>query len=641
MTIKDNLLSGALHADDFSTADHLQLEKSQPQAAPSKKKWKWQVLTDTAPKEIYNWTLYFCIFVFGVLGGARGLDEGGISGCLALPSFRNRFGLNDKSKSALQLANLKSNIAAMVQLGSIGGALIASYSVDKLGRVRALQCLCVVWIVGAIIQITAKDVGQLYAGRLIEGLAIGQTTTVGPAFTSEVSPSAIRGLSVSIFSGAVYFGIMMGYFTSYGSVLHISSTSDKQWMVVVSLKIILAGLVFIMSFFVLESPRWLIKKDRQEQAVQNLTKLRHLPADHPYVLGEISDITNQCLLEKQELSKATPWLKVRELVMVKSNRYCFFAVAIMAQILGQWSGSNAITIYALSLFSLAGIKGSVNQLKMLAILGVVKFVLAYASAFFLIDFLGRRRSLYIGLGLQLACILYFAIFLTILPQAEKSSVILTGSDDRAAKGALAALFLSGCGWTMGFNNIQYLLGSEIFPLRIRSFAQSMVMVLHFANQYGNSKALPKMLLAMNNYGAFYFFVGIMAIGLFWCWFFVPEVAGRSLESMEEMFNLPWYQIGRHGPELCPDHSEVHKISHAADKDMNLLSLNLYMQEKAEQEFIENASQENEMMQSLEKPEEAYVENSQQPLPPPTTNNAKTTTDVSETNNGAQFVRKDS
>lgn len=562
--------------------DEAQLRKN-----PAQLKWKWQINTDDSPPEIYNRTLYLSIFAFGILGAARGFDEGNISGCIALPSFKSQFGLADKSKSVDEIANLKSNITSMVQLGSIGGALIAMYSVDKLGRLRALQVVCFIWMIGTIIQITSNDVGQLYAGRFIEGLAIGQTTTIGPSFTSEISPKAIRGLAVLIFSGAVYFGIMMAYFVSYGAVLHIPDDSRKQWVVGTSLKLVLAGLIFILSFFCIESPRWLLKVNRADDAINNLSKVRHLPVDHPYIVGEISDINEQVLAEKDATANTNLWTKFRTVVTVKSNAYRFFAVAGAAQVLGQWSGANAITIYSNDLFALAGIKGTA-VLKMSAVLGVVKFVSAYTCAFFIIDFLGRRKALYIGLSLQLVCILYFAIYLTIVPDVKGR--VYTPSEKRASTGALAALFLSGTGWTMGFNSIQYLLGSEIFPLNIRSFAQSMVMVLHFANQYGNSKALPKMLIAMNNYGAFYFFVGVMAIGLTWCWFFVPEVAGRSLESMEEIFNLPWYLIGRRGPELCPDYSEINKISYTNDHGNTYEEHIQYNdKDKATLEFVEDTS----------------------------------------------------
>lgn len=534
-------------------------EQGTVQAPKKSRKFRWTVEDDDSPKEIYNITLYLTVFVFGILGAARGLDEGNIAGNVTQVSFMNEFGLSDTTKSTSELANLKSNITSMVQVGSIAGAIIAMFSVDKLGRINALRTTCVIWLVGVIIQITSHSVGQLYAGRFIEGLAIGQTTTIGPTYLSEVAPRQIRGLCGCIFAGAVYFGVMLAYFANYGTALHVSDDSRNQWVIPTTLKLIMAGIILILSTFLCyESPRWLIKVGRPDDAIVNLSKIRNLPTDHPYIVGEISDINEQILTEREAVEGNNLVSLLKEFVLVKTNRYRFFIVAATAQILGQWSGANAITIYAPELFAVVGVTG-VDKLKMTAILGVVKFVSAYLSAFFLVDIFGRRTALYTGICVQFISQLYYAIFMTILPQAAETSDNFTHSQAAAARGALAAIFLSGVGWVMGFNSIQYLLGSEIFPLKIRSFAQSTVMVLHFANQYGNSKALPKMMIAMKPYGAFYFFCGVLLISLFWSWFFIPEVAGRSLESMDEIFNLPWYLVGRKGAELCPDHSELNRI----------------------------------------------------------------------------------
>lgn len=544
-------------------------------------RFRWRVVDVHSPPEIYNATLFFTVFVFGILGAARGYDEGNIAGSIYQKSFTHLFGLADKSKTADQLANLKSNITSMVQLGSVGGALLAMFTVDTFGRVRALQGVCILWIVGAIIQITSKHVGQLYAGRLIEGLAIGQTTTIGPTFMAEVAPPAYRGLFGCLFSGAVYFGVFVAYGANYGTAKHLSPTSNNQWVIPTSVKIILAGLVFIGSLFCVESPRWLLMKDKTDKALKNLCRLRRLSEDHPYIVSEIADVQEQVLLEREANRNYPIWKKLRDIVMIKSIRYRFFAIGACAQILGQWSGANAITIYATDLFGFVGIRG-IEVMKMTLFVGLVKFVSAYLSAFFIIDFLGRRKALYIGIVIQSVTMLFFAIFLQIVPQATQADADLTASQKNAAKAAMAAIYISGVGWTMGFNSVQYLLGSEIFPLGIRSFAQSLVMVLHFANQYGNSKALPKMMLAMNNAGAFFFFFAVGIIALFWSWFFIPEVSGRSLESMDEVFNLPWYLIGRKGAILCPDRSEINKITYTDDGPVMLMP-----DPKPNEEYVES------------------------------------------------------
>ncbi|PSK41196.1 hypothetical protein C7M61_000870 [Candidozyma pseudohaemuli] len=565
---------------DPDSAKHLLTDAEIATKQKQKKKFRWTIEDHDSPKEIYNKTLYLSVMVFGILGAARGLDEGNIGSNISLPSFRQTFGFEDPNKSENEIADLKSNISSMVQLGCVGGALLAIFTVDRLGRVNALRQVCVLWAIGVIIQITSSHVGQLYAGRIIEGLAVGQTTTIGPTYLAEVAPKQIRGLCSCIFAGAVYLGVMLLCFANYGTALHISDSSQKQWIIPTSLKIIFAGGLLILTFmFCIESPRWLMKVGKADKACEALCKLRCLPPDHPLIVGEINDINEQLLMEKQAQSGNNMLNIVKEFVRVKANRYRLLVIAIPAQLLGQWSGSNAVTIYAPELFGVIGVTG-IETLKMTAIAGVVKFVSAYLGAFFVIDALGRKTSMYVGITLQFLCELYYAIFLNVVPNIESS---LEGSKKRASQGAVAAIFLSGTGWVIGFNAIQYLMGSEIFPLKIRSVANSLVMVLHFANQYGNSKALPEMMIAMQPYGAFYFFSGVLLISLVWVWFFVPEVAGRSLESIDDIFNLPWYQIGRNGPKLCPDHSEISRMQF----DHGMM---VYEDKAGSEHQVENASQ---------------------------------------------------
>ncbi|KAF4634781.1 hypothetical protein G7Y89_g3306 [Cudoniella acicularis] len=104
---------------------------------------------------------------------------------------------------------------------------------------------------------------------------------------------------------------------------------------------------------------------------------------------------------------------------------------------------------------------------------------------------------------------------------------------------------------MGWNSMQYLLNAEIFPLRIRAISSSMVMCFHFVNQYGNSRAVLNKLLERNAgglgpAGTFWMFNVLTVISSAWVWFFIPETAGRSLEGMDRLFILRWWQIGRFG-----------------------------------------------------------------------------------------------
>ncbi|KXJ85421.1 general substrate transporter [Microdochium bolleyi] len=522
---------------------------------------KTEAMADT-PKEVFNWRLYWSTLVFGILGASRGLDEGLVGGMVSLKSFKSEFGLNTGSEE--HRAQVESNITSMVQLGSIVGALLAFLLCDNIGRIRSLQTLCALWLVGFIIVITSHgSVPQIIGGRFIAGLGIGMTTVVGPTYLAETAPRAIRGMLTNIFAGSVYLGVMIAYFSNWGSSINMPNTSRMQWVAPQTAHIGFAGMLLIMSFTVAETPRYLTMKNQPEKAIQALCKLRQLPEDHPFVQAEVLGIREQLEREKEATHGVSRWGKVRELVMVPANRYRLM-LGIMSQLLGQWSGASAITIYAPNFFATLGQTGQSEKLFATCILGVVKLTSAYFSAFFLIEFIGRRRSLYYGIILQMLAILYVAIFLGVVGEDTIDSGNLSPTQSRAATGAIAMLYISGVGWTMGWNSFQYLVNAEIWPLRLRALGSSLVMCFHFINQFGNTKAVPLMLLAMTSYGFFSFCAAVCFLGLLWVWFFVPELAGRSLESTDALFNLPWYKVGRQGGK-APDAEAVREHAWAGEK----------------------------------------------------------------------------
>lgn len=311
-----------------------------------------------------------------------------------------------------------------------------------------------------------------------------------------------------------------------------------------------AGIIFIMSIFQRESPRYLIKKGKDEQALHNLCRIRQLPPDHEYIIREFTEIQSTHHAEV-EATMGAGWLGVlKETFMIPKNFYRVY-LAFMAQILSQWSGAGSITLYAPDFFRLLGITGSSESLLVTAVFGIVKLVAAIVCALFLVDVIGRKRALLIGITLQAISMIYVAAFLTDVPMGTESDFELPESKLGASRGAIAMIYVSGFGWALGWNSMQYLLTAELFPLRIRALATSMAMTLHFANQYGNSRAVPVMLLGTEKNGitpkgTFWCFAAITIVGGLWVLVTIPETSGRSLESMDRLFALPWYRIGLYG-----------------------------------------------------------------------------------------------
>ena len=206
------------------------------------------------------------------MGAARGIDEGLISGTFNQANFQELLGFDKLGE--VELANIKGNVSSMVQIGSVGGAALAFLLADRIGRLWATRQLCMVWILGIVIFLTnGGRLGQVYAGRFIAGLGIGQTVVIAPVYISEVAPKSVRGLCTCVFSGSVYLGIMLAYFVSvhlyfifvvantitqasWGSSLHIDPTTATSWVVPNTIHIMFASIILILSFFNYESPRF-------------------------------------------------------------------------------------------------------------------------------------------------------------------------------------------------------------------------------------------------------------------------------------------------------------------------------------------------------------------------------------------------
>jgi hypothetical protein len=354
-----------------------------------------------------------------------------------------------------------------------------------------------------------------------------------------------------MFTGAVYLGIVLAYFTNYGCAIHLDEHTHNRWLVPTSLHIMMSGIIFILSFFQYESPRFLVKEGKPDEAAHVLGRLRRQPPDGEYVVSQISTI--QAALDHElEASQGVGWLgKIKEMFLVPSNLYRLY-LTTMVQFLSQWSGAGSITLYAPDLFKILGITGSEESLLVTAVFGIVKLIAAIICALFLVDVIGRKRALLTGITLQTIAMIYVASFLTRIPQlGVVEDFVLPNADKGASRGAIAMIYVSGFGWALGWNSMQYLLTAELFPLRIRALATSWAMTLHFANQYGNSRAVPNMLLPTSDggispKGTFWCFAAVTFVGGVWVWFSVPETGGRSLESMDHLFELPWYKIGLYG-----------------------------------------------------------------------------------------------
>lgn len=246
---------------------------------------------------------------------------------------------------------------------------------------------------------------------------------INPLYVSENSPRAIRGGLTGLYQLFITMGIMLAFWINYGSTLHIKGTA--QYMVPLAMQALPAVLMLVGMLLCNESPRWLAKQDRWEDARRTLSRVRNLPSTHPYVENEFQDIVNQLEHERQLIGGSGFWDLMKEMWLIPGNRKRAI-ISIFLMVCQQMTGTNAINYYAPQIFENLGITGTTTGLFATGVYGIVKMVACAIFLVFVADSLGRRRSLLWTSVAQGLAMLYIGLYVRIAPPVEGQPVIPAG-----------------------------------------------------------------------------------------------------------------------------------------------------------------------------------------------------------------------
>ncbi|KAL3467527.1 general substrate transporter [Aspergillus heterothallicus] len=492
-----------------------------------------------------RWTThpFFAFVVLTIACGSipKGYDEGGYSASVRLDSFMADFNLlsSNWTNNMTGLANRRANIASFNVLGAAIGALISLDLNDRLGRLRSWRFACLVWASGTFIQVFASGIyGLLLFARIWGGLGAGALTVVTPLYLSEIAPARTRGLVVSIYMVVLLAVLALGFFINYAARIHMSPT-PTQYRLVQSIPLIPVGVAFIASFFLPETPRYLVSQHRPDESRIVLARLRGKDVTSAEVKDEFGLITTQVRQRETNSSFSSSlmsnWTALKESQSNPNYRQRFWLLMAM-QTIGQWTGGNGITYYVSSIFESAGVTGNATSLVSSGAYGIVKLVFTMAFTWGLIDYLGRRRCALLGLSLQLAAHIYLASYMGVLRPSDSDGPI----NKPASDAAIASIFVYAVGWSVGLCTIPYLYGTEIFPTRIRNFSYAVSMSLHWFFQFAVVRVTPNMFVSLHDWGAYLFWALICFVGLIVLGIWMPETKGVPIERMGELFDGPWY-----------------------------------------------------------------------------------------------------
>lgn len=313
-------------------------------------------------------------------------------------------------------------------------------------------------VVGAILQCSAFGLSQLIVGRLVTGFGNGLNTSTVPTWQSETSKAHRRGQLVMVEGALITGGICISYWLDFGfSYLEPSTIS---WRFPIAFQIVFAILILVFILPLPESPRWLILKGREKEAIQVLCALNDRSADDPYIQSEFLAIRDSTL----EAAAGG----FRDLFTMGRDRHLHrVALAYVNQIFQQVSGINLITYYAATIYQdYVGLGGTLARI-LAACNGTEYFLISWVPVF-IIERVGRRSlMLFAAVGMTLSMV--------VLAAANSVNQGKTGSDRNTGAGvaAVAFLFVFNSFFAIGWLGMTWLYPAEIVPLRIRAPANAL------------------------------------------------------------------------------------------------------------------------------------------------------------------------
>ncbi|MCA1022190.1 sugar porter family MFS transporter [Halobacillus litoralis] len=428
------------------------------------------------------------IFFFGALGGLLyGYDTGVISGALLFIS--DDIPLTDF---------LEGLVVSSLLVGAIVGAGLSGYVSDRFGRRKVVFTIALIYIAGSFVLAFAPNVPFLVTGRVILGLAVGGSTAIVPVYLSEMAPTDSRGALGSLNQLMITIGIVLAYLVNYA----FAPVEGWRWML--GLAAVPAVVLAVGVMFMPESPKWLLKQNREKEA----RKVMGLTRDEQEIEKEMEQ------MKKIEAEKEGTWdvLKakwVRPMLLVGSG------IAIFQQLIG----INAVIYYAPTIFTEAGLADSASILGTVGIgvLNVLMTLVAIAT----IDKLGRKKLLLIG---NAGMVTSLAVLAAILFTAELTTAVAWLTV------VFLGLFIIFFSATWG--PVVWVMLPELFPTKARGAATGFTTLLLSAANLVVSLFFPILLGAIGTAWVFVLFAVIGILAFLFVYTYVPETKGRSLEEIE-------------------------------------------------------------------------------------------------------------
>ncbi|KAH8660476.1 general substrate transporter [Xylariales sp. PMI_506] len=453
--------------------------------------------------------LYFLLFPAAVVAYATsGYDGSMMNSLQTVPYWSDFFGNPTGSRLGL--------ISSMMALGSLCSAPFAAYVADGWGRRWGVTVGSIIMIVGSIIQSESINFNMFVASRFILGFGLSFATTAAPSFVSELSHPKDRVTMAAICNTCWFLGSIIAAWITYGTK-RIDST--WSWRIPSLLQMAPSLVQLSAIWFLPESPRWLVAKDRGDEALAALKRFHGEGEETELVRLEYEEI--RAAIENEKMAGATTW---KSMVSTSGNRYRVFICCCMG-FFSQWSGNGLISYYLAQVMKTIGITNTDTQALVNACLNMWNWALALISAT-LVERIGRRPMFRVSTLGMLAVFTGWTVASALFAQTAASS---------AATAVMALIFIYEIFYCIAFSPLPVAYSVEVLPFSIRAKGMAIYVFSTkcavFVNQYVNP-------IGLSNIGwKFYIvYVAVLAVESFIAYGWFLETKGKALEEIAMIFD---------------------------------------------------------------------------------------------------------
>ncbi|KAM0328884.1 hypothetical protein ACHAQA_005300 [Verticillium albo-atrum] len=443
--------------------------------------------------------------IFLATGGLLfGYDSGIVSSTLIQKHFVEYFGeINDDEAGG---------IVSSFQGGAIIGCLLVSVLADMLGRRMTVFIGSSLAVLGGALQAGSVTIPMLIAGRLIAGIAIGILSAVTPMYCSEIAQAEIRGALSGLLQWMLSWGFFLAQWIGF-ACSHVDS--HLQWRFPLAFQVIPPLLMCFGIFFLNESPRWLMEKERYEEARKALRSLHGNGRN-----DEFLDLEYQEIYDTITADRAIGGVTFKAIFTRASWRRRFL-LGCGVQAAGQLSGVNVINYYGPRIYESLGIDNQ-TSLMIVGISGSLSIIWC-SLGLWLLEKMGRVKPLMVsavGCGLALAV------------NAGMASYLPTQNNDQL-RAMVSMNFVFSFFFTMT-GIISWVYPAEIFPMELRAKGNSVSTFTNWTLNLVFAQVSPSALTKLG-FRFFFFFFAFNIVAFVCYWIFYPETKGRTLEQMDELF----------------------------------------------------------------------------------------------------------